>query len=374
MISRLIGRARGLAVIMGLLNIMLGQEVMASNMPLELTMALEPSGTVVPGERVRVLINVATPRWFTGGTRLRLPEVPGLVLLQNQEFASNATERRGEETWTLQRWSVDAFATRAGNFTLPPIEVTASVSVAPGSDKMFTRYTQPQAISVAIPQALSELDGPWIASPKVTLEQRIDRADTVALGSAIKRTITIHADGVMAMMLPSFTKMNQAISDIAGLQSYPEPPLLSNKATRGTLSAKREETTTYIATTPGQVRMPSQPLYWWNTSDASLQVLSTPEVEFTISGTAATAATQRGKNLTWWAWLLFGLLSAVSGYWLRHSPLALWAGKARRRLSAWLRHQLLSVTANPLPDRLNPGGSPAQPWARQQPQRDSASL
>jgi hypothetical protein len=358
---------------MGLLKIMLTQGVVASNMPLELTIALEPSGTVVPGERVRVLINVATPRWFTGGTRLRLPEVPGLVLLQNQEFASNATERRGEETWTVQRWSVDAFATRAGNFTLPPIEVTASVSVAPGSDKVFTRYTPPQSVSVAIPQALSKLDAPWVASPKVTLEQRIDSADTVALGSAIKRTITIHADGVMAMMLPSFTKVNKAISDIAGLQSYPEPPLLSNKATRGTLSAKREETTTYIATTPGEVRIPSQKLYWWNTTDASLQVLSTPEVQFTISGTALAGAPKHGNNLRWLAWLLFGLLSAVSGYWLRRSPLALWLGKTRRRLGARVKHHLQSLTANPLPDRLNPGGSPAQPWARQQPQQDSAS-
>ncbi len=373
MIIWLLGRAHVLAATIGLVATVLGQSVMANNIPLELTMALEPSGNVVPGERVRVLINVATPRWFTSGTRLRLPEVPGLVLLQNQEFASNATERRSEETWTLQRWSVDAFATRAGNFTLPPIEVTASVSVAPGSDKVFTLYTKPQSLSVVVPQALAELDAPWIASSKVTLEQRVDGADTVAMGSAIKRTVTIHADGVMAMMLPSLTQVDKANSDIAGLQGYPEPPLLSNKATRGTLSAKRAETTTYIATAPGEVRLPPHQLYWWNTTNGSLQVLSTPEVQFTISGTAVAEASKYGKNLTWLAWLLFGLLSAASGYWLWHSPLALWVEKARRRLGAWLKHHWQSVTANPLPDRLNPGGSPAQPWATPQPRRDSAS-
>ena len=370
MISDLLDRTRTLVATIGLVGILLTPCVMASDIPLELTTALEPSRTVVPGERVRVLISVATPRWFTGGTRLRLPEIPGLLLLQNQEFASNATERRGEETWTLQRWSVDAFATRAGNFTLQPIEVTASVSVAPGSEKTLTLYTKPQSFSVTIPQALAELDGPWIASPKVTIEQRVDGANTVALGAAVKRTIAINADGVMAMMLPSFTQFDNA-NDIPNLQRYPEPPLLSNKATRGALNAKRVETTTYIATAPGDVRIPPSQLYWWNTTDASLQVLSTPDVQFTISGTVVARAEEKSGNaVIWLGWLLLALLSAVSAYWLWQNALTRAAGQILRRLHAWFKNNLQSLTANPLPDRLNPGGSPAEPWAAQQPQRD----
>ena len=57
--------------------------------------------------------------WFTGGTRIRLPEVPGLVILQTEQFASNASERRGDQNWVLQRWTLDVYAQRhrvvAGN-------------------------------------------------------------------------------------------------------------------------------------------------------------------------------------------------------------------------------------------------------------------
>ena len=71
----------------------------------EIGARLQPAEGAVPGQRIRLEVTVATPRWFTAGTRIKLPEVPGLILMQNQDFAANATERRGGESWTVQRWS-----------------------------------------------------------------------------------------------------------------------------------------------------------------------------------------------------------------------------------------------------------------------------
>ena len=373
---------RVLFSITGLLMLNVLQNAMASNPPLELTLALEPERAVVPGERIRVLVSVATPRWFTAGTQLRLPEISGVVLLQNQEFASNATERRGQESWTLQHWSIDAFATRAGNFILQPIEVTASVSVAPGSDKTFTLYTKPRALRVVVPQALANLDGPWIASPSVTLTQHMDNDDTVAVGAAIKREVSIDAENVMAMMLPSLTRSELATRDalgggvksanIPGLQSYPEPVLLSNKATRGELTAKRVETVVYIATEPGEVHIPAEVLYWWNTTDATLQTLTTPEVRFTVRGTAAVPTGDAENMALPLGWLALLIVSMTTAYWLWRSPLRPIARQRLIELSNQLGHALHALRANPLPDRLNPGGTPAGPLAEPQHQRDSS--
>ena len=159
----------------------------------ELSAELLPSTPVVPGERVRVLLTIATPRWFTSGTRIRLPEVPGLVLLQNQEFASNATERRGDESWTVQRWSIDAFATRAG---------TSHNSADRGNGlgfgwrreatELLSLTTQPLKVTVEIPPELRELDE-WIASPAVSVHQTVNQTGEVAIGGAIKRSIRIKA-------------------------------------------------------------------------------------------------------------------------------------------------------------------------------------
>ena len=47
----------------------------------EVRALLNPAVGAVPGERVEIEITVATPRWFTAGTRISLPEVPDLVLV-----------------------------------------------------------------------------------------------------------------------------------------------------------------------------------------------------------------------------------------------------------------------------------------------------
>ena len=47
----------------------------------EVSAALNPAQGAVPGERVEVEITVATPRWFTAGTRINLPEVPDMVMV-----------------------------------------------------------------------------------------------------------------------------------------------------------------------------------------------------------------------------------------------------------------------------------------------------
>jgi len=46
----------------------------------------------VPGQKVTLTLEIATDRWFAGGTRIGIPEVPGLVILQTEQFASNASE------------------------------------------------------------------------------------------------------------------------------------------------------------------------------------------------------------------------------------------------------------------------------------------
>ena len=54
---------------------------------LRIDSALTPSEGIVPGQRVQLTIKIATDTWFTGGTRIGIPEVPGLVILQTEQFA-----------------------------------------------------------------------------------------------------------------------------------------------------------------------------------------------------------------------------------------------------------------------------------------------
>jgi len=335
---------------------------------IEISTALDPSDVVVPGQRVRLTITIATPRWFTRGTEISLPEVPGLILLRNQQFASNATERRGGESWSLQRWSIDAFPVEEGLLRIPPIELAVSVSTGPTTKQQATLKTPWLSIEARIPEALTGVDH-WIASPSVVLEQTVETGDVVVgssipLGTAISRRLTISAQDVMAMMLPKA----EAFSDPL-LQTYPEPPVLQNRASRGALQARRSERTVWIASAPGTTVIPPTTLNWWNTDTGQLQVLSSEPVALTISGELPPRPITREQ------WLMGALYGGLMAGFLLAGTLAwrwgVFAFCLRQIASAgrWSAAQWRAARAPALPDRLNPGGTRGGPGASSRPGR-----
>ena len=53
-------------------------------------------------QQVILYIEVVTPRWFTGGTRIAPIEIPNVVAKQRNQLATNFTERRNGVTWTIR--------------------------------------------------------------------------------------------------------------------------------------------------------------------------------------------------------------------------------------------------------------------------------
>ena len=325
----------------------------------EVSASLDPTTPVVPGQRVRLIINVATPRWFTSGTRIKLPEVPGVVLLQNQDFATNATERRGAESWSVQRWSIDVFATEAGTLVIPPVAVTVSVSKTPSQEYKDTLTTRSLELQVEIPPELQDLDS-WIASPRVSLEQSLEHDTEVPLGGAIKRRVIIKADNVMAMQLPAVPAPDHPL-----LQTYPEPPVLRNRANRGSLTAERRDTVTWIATAPGEVKLPAVTLNWWNTETRALEVLTTESVQIPLTGELPPRPLDQETliarlisalgllviALVIWRLYRLGLLQKMLG-WLLNGVRIIWQHS----------RQLWRAIHDPvLPTQLNPGGTRSKP-------------
>lgn len=315
----------------------------------------------IPSQRVRLYIDVATARWFTGGTKIRVPEVPGLVILQLQDFATNSTVRVNGGTWTQQRWALEIFATHPGVFDIPPIALDVSVSVTPAEQAIGAVYTDSRQLTVSLPEALKEISD-FVASPKLTVRTQVSGLDdeqTIAIGGAITRRITIEATDTMAMMLPELDK-----GGLPNLQAYSEPPLLRNRSNRGQLIATRTERFTYIATEPGDGVLPETEIWWWNTEENSLEKAVVPSLSFTVVGTIATSTGDRGSISQWldrhWRRIQYvlGFTIVLIALWRWHhrvGKFAVTSLKAIRKL--WLR-----LTSPALKDRLNPGGTSNQSW------------
>ncbi|MCB1699412.1 MAG: BatD family protein [Halioglobus sp.] len=316
---------------------------------------LTPADTIVPGQKLTLNLEIATERWFSGGTRISLPEVAGLVILQTEQFASNASERRQEQNWVLQRWTLDVYPQRAGTFTIPPVSARIKVNTADAGDIEGSIESPAVEFTATLPPALADIPQ-WVASPHFSVSQSFDRSlENLAVGDAFEREIVFEASDVMAMMLPGFSA-----AEWPGLATYPAPPELDNNSNRGQTLASRRQRISYVVQAEGQYQLEAADFYWWDTSRGELKVLSLPATVITV-GAGGQGANTGGDGLpvTRRQMLLVagGLVLLAAVLWLIWLYLPrISSGRLGRGLAA-LRRQLDAMRKPALPERLNPGSS-----------------
>ena len=315
--------------------------------------SLEPQQNIVAGQKLALVIEIATDRWFTGGTRLALPEVPGLVILQTEQFASNASETRGTQSWVLQRWTLDVYPQKSGDFTIPPIRATIRVNSGEAGDVEGDLRSPATRFSATLPPGL-QAGQHWVAAPSFSATQSFDRELLgLKVGDAFERKLRFQAGDVMAMMLPSFTP-----EDLPGLGVYPSPPELENSSNRGEVSALRRQAISYVVEQEGDYRLPASEFFWWDTSSRELRLVQLEETVFTVGSAAGadkTALDPARRQLL--LSIATGILLVVAvalllwKYFPRSLPARLreWFGLALGKWRAW--------RSPALPEELNPGSN-----------------
>ncbi len=319
---------------------------------LSIDASLSPIETVVAGQKLALVIEIATDRWFTGGTRLSLPEVPGLVILQTEQFASNASETRGTESWVLQRWTLDVYPQRPGEFTIPPVRAKIRVNAGDTKDVEGELFSPAIRFSASLPPGL-ETGQHWVAAPAFSVRQVFDRdLQGLQVGDAFERELRFEASDVMAMMLPAFSPARQP-----GLGIYPAPPQLENTSNRGEVRALRRQRISYVIEQEGEFRFPAAEFFWWDTSRRELQLVGLEETVFTVGDPSAGSDRKdpdRRRMLLAVVTSLLVLCALALPLW-KYFPRALPA-----YLGQWLREvaQRWRDWRSPaLPEELNPGSS-----------------
>ena len=353
-------KRKGLLLCLGLLLTWAAAPVVANPLRelqaaghLEVTAKLTPEGEVVPGQRLSLTLKIATDRWFTGGTRISIPEVPALVILQTEQFATNASETRGDQTWVVQSWTLDVYPQRAGEFNIPGILMRLKVNAAEAGDIAGELESPPTRFSATIPAALAGI-AQWVAAPEFSVSQQFDRdLNDLQVGDAFTRELRFTASDVMAMMLPEFEPQK-----VSGLAVYPSPPTLENNSNRGASSATRSQQISYVVEAQGHYQLPAQEYFWWETRSAKLQLLSLPAITFTV-GDGVSVNTGEKPVIDGHILLRItaGLLLLATGGWLLHSYLSRGRGK---RIAQWFtrtRTRLRQLRQPALPQQLNPGSN-----------------
>ncbi|HAS24814.1 BatD family protein [Vibrio splendidus] len=221
-------------------------------------------------EQVILNIEVATPRWLTGGTRIGSIEIPNVIAKQRNQLATNYTERVNGTTWSRQRWEVTLYPMTSGEFVIPTVPVCVQVSAPDGSNVGGTLYTQPIKFEASLPSGLLDNESPWFSATEVDIEQQWQRSsENLKVGDAITRTVTIKAKDSLSVLLPDVLN-NESTQQY---QAYPQPNRLDDTQDRGNYRSSRIEETVYVIQQGGEFTLPEFSFQWWDSKNQRLETV-----------------------------------------------------------------------------------------------------
>jgi hypothetical protein len=263
---------------------------------------------LVQGGKATLTVEVATPRWFAGGTRIGPLDVQNVLVGPPSDFATNFSRRQKGVNWTVQHWSRDIFPLKSGAFVIPPINVDVKLPDGSGGTIKGRFITAPLKGDVVTPPEMVRIDQ-WVNATNFSIEQTVEgpRAE-LDVGDVIEITTTSRALGIPAMLHPT-----PSLTSIDGLAIYADAPMLEDRNNRGIMTSKRRDKFTLVVEKAGRYFIPSRDIHWWDaTADtAHIETLASIEILTVGNKTQETNRLKTNAAFDWQDTLFFVTLIII---------------------------------------------------------------
>jgi hypothetical protein len=271
---------------------------------------IEPQENIIARQQVNLQVEIATDRWFSGGSRIGDVEIKDAILLQREKFALNSSRSEDGTSWTVQQWTLVIYPQRGGLFEIPAIPVHLSIAGDNLESIVGELQTEPFSFTASLPEPLFEEfeKTSWIATSHFSVDERFDKSfDDLKPGDAIVRSISMSAIDLPAMMLPNITP-----DKLQGIAVYPKPPQLTDKVNRGNYLAERSQIITYVFEKPGDYELPKQTFYWWNLETKTFETIELDARVMKVQDLAGVAASGNLEPTASWQQTITGLFPTLA--------------------------------------------------------------
>ena len=275
--------------------------------------ALDVEPPLWVGQGVRLTIDMLSTGFIFSNQDYDVPDVPGALVLQTNRSAVNLTEREDGETWQVLRYEMRVYPQRAGEVAIPPIDVSFSVSAGFGQEESTFRFqTEELRLVAMLPPGVGP-GMPLVTADSLEVSQvwEPERTD-VMVGDALRRSVTLHADGIPGMVLPPLS-----VPDIDGMGVYPADPGVTTTSNRGRLRGERTDVQDLVFEQPGEYEIPGYEIQWWQPTREELTVVEIDSLGLAVAPNPALEAAVKGQRDSavdpgkYGLWLLLVLILAV---------------------------------------------------------------
>lgn len=238
---------------------------------------LDPSGSVMAGTDIKLVVDVLTTTYFTDAPNWPSLNVDDAVVSLPDEQATNLSETIDGVRWFGVSRTYRIAPQAAKTFRIPSFDIT----VHPGGVATPVVVKTPALSFVATVPPGAEHMTTFFATSALSATQRIAPSDgKVQVGEAVTRTITQHAAATRSMLIPPI-----AFGDIDGLRRSAVAPathdIVEDRA--GLVAGERTDTASYIAGRSGHVTLPAITIEWWNATAHRRETIELPAVSLTVT-------------------------------------------------------------------------------------------
>jgi hypothetical protein len=230
-----------------------------------LRVSLDPPKTIV-GQKTTLTIDVLAPNYMT-----RPPVMPDFQLRNAVTRAGstiNMSEQHDGTTYAGVRFEFLIYPQEPGSYAADGQKVSITYAAEPPATRDADLRLPRIAFEAFVPDAARTLD-PFVSAAALKLRQDVQRSsESLKVGDAVTRTVTVEADGAPAMLLPP-----TALAAIDGTKLYPAQPELQDRVDRRTdrLSSTRIDQATYMLERPGELSLPAVEVAWWNVGEQKIE-------------------------------------------------------------------------------------------------------
>lgn len=268
----------------------LGVEARAQSPTTIVEAELLPEGELVIRQRCELAIRFLS-NGFAFSRALSFPDVQieGAIVVPPRS-GSNITEHLNGQTWIGVEHSYSVYPTQMDQLVLPAVTIGASVRNSAGVTDVIAK-SESLMRQVIIPSALAANPDAVLTSQLSSSQRFEPDVNELKVGDAIKRTITVTADNTVSMLLPSVIQ-----GEPDGLKAYPVQPALNDREYRGSLTATRTDSVTYIAQQEGRYELPPISVLWWDPEQNQIREAEVPGFAFTVAANPLWATDKNDPN------------------------------------------------------------------------------
>jgi len=315
---------------------------------------LEPTGHVVVGQPVKLIVDVLVTTWFTSAPEFPLFDLPGALVVQSDEQAPHLTEEIHGATWFGLTQTYIITPMEPHEFTIPRLHVVLHPGMSPGPVKV---WSPTRKFTAKVP-AGAEGVAVFLSTDHLKTIQRFDhKLAGLHVGDAFTRTITSTAKGTQAMFIPPFP-----FAQVEGLAVYPNVPQVQNLSAdrKGFIAGRRIDSASYLIQKPGHYELPGVTVQWWDlrlgklrehtiapvSFDAARNPHYRPEIAPPADIDEAAQSRSQDENMRRWAIWGVGALAGFIVIWLcRPKLISYWSAFAAHRAEQRRRYETSEAAA-----------------------------